>query len=204
MKHEFPLEVINVAKRLGVTDSELNAMYQHFSELALQSKLVAQIKGDDIALVLDRINKHSISDIDTIEFTEKENEFLNSIMDGNPCNDLTEAMQWCIDQCVQRSQTPLITIEWFPIDLPPKDGTIVLGEDAEGASYIVKYIDGGPRECLNVMECEHPDHNKISDGKCREMKEGFYEVVEQFTGELGYVEVRREIVKWRPIPKSNN
>ncbi len=95
------------------------------------------------------------------------------------------------------------TALWFPSDLPPKDSTIVLGEDAEGCSYIVKFIDGTPRQCGNVMECEHPDHNQITDGKCREMKEGFYEVLEQFLGEHGYVEVRREIVRWRSIPKSN-
>ena len=201
MKHEFPEEVVTIAKRLKVTDAELDSIYtwlKHFDR-DVYKPVQALEAGPALKNVLKVL---SMDDVDNTEFTEDQNQFLNSLLQLNLGKDLTGAIQWCINQCMT-IQPVNVAEEWFPADLPPKNDSMVLGEDNEGASYIVKYVDGGPRECHNILECEHPDHNEVTDGKCREMKEGFYEVVQDFIAEGGFNEVLRHIIKWRSIPKSN-
>lgn len=140
-----------------------------------------------------------------MDFQERAKEFLNS-NDIKPHFDIA-TRHWLeiqLARLLKESHKLNDTIDWFPADLSPKDETIVLGEDAEGCPYIVKFLKGDtPRPC-NDDECSHPDHHEEeSDGTCRSIGEGFYETLEQLGNEREYVRLCREIVHWRPIPKSS-
>ena len=89
MKHEFPEEVLKVAKRLGISNDELDAIHEHF--LHPMDKIFASISSKDLEFVTNRPFK--INDVETIEFTEDQNQFLNELIVGNNAKDLTEAMQ---------------------------------------------------------------------------------------------------------------
>ena len=202
MKHEFPEEVVAIAKRLKVTNAELDAMYRWLKGLnRLEFHHVQSLDaGVGIKNILKVLN---IDDVDNTEFTEDQNQFLNSLLDGNPCQDLTEAIQWCIDQCMT-IQPVNVAEEWFPADLPPKNDSMVLGEDAEGCPYIVKFLKGDTARPCNDDDCSHPDHHKDVDFEmCSSISEGFYETLEQLGNQSEYIQKHREIIQWRSIPKSN-
>ncbi len=162
-----------------------------------------------------RTSSHTLDDIDTIEFTEAQNNFLNQLIFGDPkqCGDVTEAIQWCIDACQHIEDKYGVDAchvgfhglpsEWLSADNPPiMDQTYVMGEDREGATYIVQFFKGDTlRMCYNE-DCEHEDHDN-DEPTCRSMKEGYYEILEQFGSPHDYYRKEREIVKWMEIPKSS-
>lgn len=121
-----------------------------------------------------------------------------------------EVMKMTKEQIIDHLLAPALKGEkgnddlWFPSELPPKDGTIVLGEDAEGCPYVVKFLKGDVKRPCNDDDCSHPDHYEDHDfDTCTSIGEGFYETLEQLGNEREYIPVRREIMKWRSIPKSN-
>ena len=79
----------------------------------------------------------------------------------------------------------------------------MLGEDDEGASYIVQFFKGDTMRPCFSEDCEHEDHESNTKGECRSIKEGYYEILEQFGSGQDYYRKERKIIRWSPIPKSS-
>lgn len=114
------------------------------------------------------------------------------------------------DQIIDNLLLPALTKEtqtdlWFPSDLPPKDQSYVLGEDEEGASYVVQFFKGDAFHACFDEDCEHDDHYESGKAECRSITEGYYEMLEQFGNKNGWDFYRKErkIIRWSQIPKSN-
>ena len=169
--------------------------------------------------VRDELKKHSLDDVDTIEFTEDQNRFIDGLIsnDDTSIDHVTSALQWSLDACIHIEDKYGVDawnvgLHGLPITIyqaadnhPIMDETYVLGEDAEGASYIVQWLQGDTLRTCYDENCEHEDHGN-DQGECRSIKEGYYEMLEQVDNSNGweYYRKEREIVRWMEIPKSTN